>query len=337
MLDREAPTPGPATETPAPAPAPAPEPAAHEPSAREDLYSETEEPEPSPEPQPGAEPGAAAPKPEEPADENTISTVDELLEHYQLDPEAFNGLKVNVKVDRQTTAVPISELIKSYQIGEAATKRLEDAKTKAASIISDVTTKQEQLHAELSSAATLIGEAEAMFEADSKAIDWNKLRREDPAEYAAQKRDFDDRAARIKDLKAKGAKAWRDAVASQRTEAETQTAARIAAEKDNLLAAIPDWKDQEKAKVEVGKLTSYLTGLPETLAFSPDEIRATTDHRLLVLARKAMLYDASQNKTSAALKRVAKVPKTIKPAAGRTAAPAAPASKSAGILKDLYG
>jgi hypothetical protein len=235
-------------------------------------------------------------------------------------------------VDRETTQVPISDLIKSYQIGEAATKRLEDAKVKAAEITRDVATKQETLHASLSSAAKLIKQAEDVLEADVQKTDWDKLRAEDPAEYAARKEDLKDRRAAIKALKDEGAKAWRDAVASQQDGARANLEERIAAEKEALLKAIPEWSKPETAKADVAKLTSHLI---DNEGFTKDEIAGTTDHRLLVIARKAMLYDALQGKTDAAKKKVAKIPKTLKPNT-RASAPAGGA-KERTLLQDLYG
>jgi hypothetical protein len=351
MLDRAAPTPGPEA-TPAPA-APAPasaERVSEQPAPAKspllDLYPEGAPAEPENEPENSdpasaeqSDPAAPAPaKADDTADENTISTVKDLIEHFELDPEFFNTLKIDVKVDRQTMAVPISDLIKSYQIGEAATKRLEDAKTKAQALTSDLATKQENLHASLSSAAKLIKQAEDVLEADVKKIDWEKLRAEDPAEYAALKDDIKERRAAVKALKDQGAQAWRDAVASaqaaQSGPNEEERAAYIAKEKDALLEAIPDWSDQTKAKAEVGQLVSYLT---TDAKFTADEVKGAIDHRLLVLGRKAMLYDRLQDKTDAAKKKVAKIPKTMKPAAGAKPVAAAPASKSSGILKDMYG
>lgn len=268
---------------------------------------------------------------EDDAGEDTLSTVDQLLEQIQLAPEKFGNLKINVKVDGATSAVPVSELIKSYQIGEAATKRLEDAKIKAAALTSTAETEREAAHANLSVVAKLVKSAEDVLERDIKAIDWPKLRAEDPAEYAAKKDEVRDRRAEINSLKDQGKKAWTDAVAAQRDQARADTGEMIAEQKTKLLEAIPDWSDPVKAKAEIAQLTDYLV---TKRGFTNEEVAGTIDHRLLVLARDAWRYQNLQSKTDVAKKKVAIIPKTLKPNSQGS-----PASrpKERTLLEDLYG
>jgi len=327
-----APTPEPAPATPS---TPAPEaPKAPEPSALSLLYPEDEKPA-APETPAAEEPkkDESTPegdkKPEGEAEGETIATAAELIEHYQLDPEFFNSLKVDVKVDRQTTQVPIAELVKSYQIGAAAEKRLEDAKAKAQALTTDLATKTETLQNQLAAAAALVKEAEAELAREYKAIDWKSLKEKDPAKYAADQLDFKARQERIEELKEKGKGAWRSAVEPQQAEALEALKERLAEENEKLLSAIPEWKDEKTRKAEKAQVVDYLTG---TVGLTRDQVATVSDHRMIVLARKAMQFDALQTKTDVAKQKVAKIPKVLKPGGTTPVAP-----KNTTIVQDLYG
>lgn len=346
-----APTPEPAAASsaaPAPAPAPAaapPAPAAKEPSAASLLYAELDDvPAPAPaaaqndDNDDGADP--APPNTDAPAGEKasatdpvaeTLGTIEELIAHHQLDPEWFNSLKVDVKVDRQTMQVPFADLIKSYQIDTAATKRLEDAKTHAKAITQDLAIQKETLQTQLSSAAALVKHAEALLERDAKGVNWAQLREKDPAEYAAKKADFEEQRKFIASLKDEGANAWRAAVQQQQSAAVDGLKERLATENEALLGAIPEWKDEKTRTAEKAALVKYLTG---PVGLTQEQVAVVADHRMIVMARKAMNWDELQTKTDAAKQKVVKIPKVLKPGA---AAAAAAAPKDTSMLEDLYG
>lgn len=97
---------------------------------------------------------------------------------------------------------------------------------------------------------------------------------------------------------------------SQRMQAEQEQAQakRLQSETDALLAAIPEWKDEAKANAGKAELTVFL----QKLGYSQDEIASAQDHRAIVMARKAMLYDQMVSKQKVAADKVAKLPpKTV--------------------------
>ncbi|BAQ16919.1 hypothetical protein [Methyloceanibacter caenitepidi] len=242
-------------------------------------------------------------------DENTISTSAQLVEHLEADPEWFEGLKVPVKVNGEQAEASIGDLVKSYQIGEAAERRLEDAKAKAQSITEDAAEKSKQVEATYAVAAKMLETLEDELDRDIKAIDWDKLREEDSAEYAAKKADVAERKDRLNTVKQQAAESYQetlkqandDRIAALKQHAQTEHAA--------LLEAIPEWKDAEKAKAGKVQVIKYLSDM----GFSENELANIVNHRVLVMARNSMLFEESQKKVSTAKKRVAKVPKTMKP------------------------
>lgn len=74
-----------------------------------------------------------------------------------------------------------------------------------------------------------------------------------------------------------------------------------------LLAKLPEWKDGAKAKEEAGKIQQYLT----SQEFSAQDIGQLEDHRFIVLARKAMMYDGLMERVGKATKTVAAAPAKV--------------------------
>lgn len=74
-----------------------------------------------------------------------------------------------------------------------------------------------------------------------------------------------------------------------------------------LLGKLPDWKDPVKAKEEAGKIATYLG----TQDFSGQDLNALEDHRLVVLARKAMMYDSLMERAGKAATKVAAAPAKV--------------------------
>lgn len=275
----------------------------------------------------GEEPAAAA---GEQPDAETIATVDELIEANQFDPDWFQNLKLNVKVDRQTTAVSLADLVKSYQIGAASDKRLEDAKIQAKAITQAAAEKSQTVEAELAAVGALITHAEELLDQDLKSVNLERLRTSDPAEYAAQRSDLKDRKASIEALKDKAKQGWRDHFNRQQQDNLTKLRTAVQEQSGLLLDTIPEWSEPETAKREKADIKNYLV---HEWNFSPDEVATVFDHRYIAIARLAMKQWRLEKKTEPAKKRVEKVPKVIKPGP-QQAVQSRP--KNSSMVDDLY-
>jgi DNA-binding ferritin-like protein len=309
-----APNPEPADpKDPALTPDPAPDP--DNPPAGDD-------PDPADPADPGDDPDPADPAdPDADGDGDAIASAAELIEHFEADPEWFEGLKVEVKVDGKPATATIRDLVKSYQIGEAAEHRLEEAKSKVRAVNQELTEKSKALEGQFAQAAALIQAAEQALDADVAGIDWNKLREEDEGAYAAKKADVAERRERLAKLKKDAVSSWQQATEKAQIEGREKLVEFVQEQAKALLKAIPEWADETKRKAEKAELGQYLLGQ----GFTNEDINSPTiDHRLVVMARKAMLHDRSQQKVAAAKKKVAKVPKVLKPGAKPSSKPNKP-------------
>lgn len=242
-------------------------------------------------------------------DGEAISTVEELIAHQEWDPEWFNSLEVPVKVDGKPAAASMRDLVASYQMNAAADKRLEDAKAKATAQTKELAEKSEQIDQQIVAAAKLMETAEKLLDADESAVDWTALRTEDPAEYSAKKAEFADRRKAIDEAKRETVNAYQSVTDERKAEQTEAMKKRLEKEHELLLEKLPEWRDQPTAKAERTKLSDYLMNQ----GFTKEDVMGASDHRLILLARKAMLYDDGKSKVAAAKKKVAKVPKVMRP------------------------
>ncbi len=248
------------------------------------------------------------------SEEEVIQSWNELVEAQGWDPEWASGLKVPVKIDGQDGEATFEDLVRSYQTQTAAEKRLEEAKAKSKQINEQVQQKADELNGSFQQVGALITRAESMLDSEMNGVDWQKLRVDDPSEYAAKKQEIAERREEIEKMKREAYQSYQQASQQQEQEAQQKRMEQLQVEQEALLQKLPDWKDPEKAQAEKTKLVGYLT----TQGFDENDVMGASDHRLIVLARKAMLYDESQGKSDAARKKVQKVPKVLKPGAPKS-------------------
>lgn len=274
----------------------------------EDAPIETEEPT---EPPVEVQPTETTQKAEESqeVEEVPISSIDELAKHYELDPEWLETVKIPVKINHESSEVPLSELKKSYQIQAAAQQRLDEAKATSRAETAIINEKREKLTAEYNVVANLVQKAEGVLLKDYQSINWQQLRTQDPAEFSARQTEFVQRQAEINNLKQSALQSYQTTQAATEKEVQAIKQQALVEETGKLLERIPEWKDQDKYKAEGKEIAEYLV----LNGLTKEEVANATDHRLIVIARKAMLFDRGQNKVDVAKKKVLTIPKVLKP------------------------
>lgn len=229
----------------------------------------------------------------------------------EADPE------IAVKIDGAEKRVKQSELIAHYQKGEAASKRFEEAAALRRA------TEQEQVR--ITEERQHLGEALQHYTQQIQAMqqvqqtDWDQLLQDDPAEFQRQRFHFERQQAQLAQAQAAQAHLAQQQAALQ----EQQMRQRVQSESARLAEVLPEWSDPAKAKEEAAAIRQSLAGLGYTDA----ELDALNDHRAVIVARKAMLYERMVAQQRAASQQVstklASLPPTRveKPGGGETANP----------------
>lgn len=139
-----------------------------------------------------------------------------------------------------------------------------------------------------------------------------ELARTDPAAWVAQNADFQQRAQKFNEaLQHRQAISGRISADEERQQAEWRKA-----ERDKLHEKLPEWRDPGKASAEQKLVAEFL--IKE--GYSQDDLKDLFDHRALIVARKAALYDQHvAAKQSVKEKQVKTEPgKPIKPGSAQT-------------------
>lgn len=133
--------------------------------------------------------------------------------------------------------------------------------------------------------------------------DMNALLESDPVEYLKQQHLWQQRQAQLQQINQQ-----RQMFAAQQQAEQAQAQqSHLQQQQQELLAKLPGWKDSAKAAAERDALKAYL----KTEGFDDSAIDGISDHKAVILARKAMLYDQMTAKASAAAKKVAPLPTKV--------------------------
>jgi hypothetical protein len=211
-----------------------------------------------------------------------------------------------VKVDGKEVSVTLDELQKGYSRTQDYTRKTQQ--------IAEVRKQAEQetqaVRAEREQYAQLLGALQAQLQSSEPQIDLERLYHEDPIEWVRQKEVMRERQEKL------GAIQFEQQRLSQVSQYEQQRAmeAQLASQQEALLAALPDWKDPKKAKAE----KALVIESAKAAGFTDEDLKSVYDHRLVLLLRKAALFDQMVSKRQGIKPVVNNGPRPAKPgAAGR--------------------
>jgi len=239
------------------------------------------------------------------SEQETQQEQPETPESSALDPST----KVRTKIDGQEVEVTLEEALKGYSRTQDYTRKTQAVAERAKALEAHEST----LAGERAKVAEYLKNLEQVVaEITPKEPNWDELRQQDPAKFAAEWAAWDQHKKEV------------EAVKTARAEAEAQVARdnaaqyqrHLEAEKVKLHEAIPEWKDAEVAKAEKAKMIEYAN----KLGYENEQLAQVSDHRVLTMLRKAMLYDAGQAMKPEIKARIERV-KTATPGGAATARP----------------
>lgn len=206
---------------------------------------------------------------------------------------------VTITVDGKREKVTVSEAAQGYMRTKAFTQKT-----------MEVAEKRKKADAEIQVYGGLVTQLRKHLDAvltPEKEPDWEALREEDPAEYAARRQEWRDLQEQRDAAKAEEQR-LKDADKAKMSEELEQY---LAEQEKKLLEALPQWKkDPETAKRESRAIRGYL----RKNGFNDDEIKNLVDHRAILLIRKAALFDRQKDKVKGKIRPGKKV-KTLRPGA----------------------
>lgn len=235
---------------------------------------------------------------EEPAEEQSE---DEEEPKEEEQPQTFT-----VKVDGKDVSVTLEELQKGYSRTQDYTRKTQQI----AEVRKQVEAETQAVRAERAQYAQLLGALQAQLQATEPQVDLDRLYNEDPIEWVRQKEILRERQEKAYAIQAEQQRLAQLSQQEQQQAMEQQ----LIAQKDALLSALPEWKDPKKAKAE----KALVVETAKAVGFTEDDLKQVYDHRLVLLLRKAGLYDQMMSKRQGIKPVVSNGPRPAKPgAAGR--------------------
>jgi hypothetical protein len=176
--------------------------------------------------------------------------------------------RYRVKVDGEELEVTLDELQKGYMMGKDYTRKT-----------MSLAEQRKQVEAKIAEIDSNLEEAKSVIDLE---LDWfdseeaKELRQYDPDEYLKRFEKIKGKADKFQKLKVK-----------RESEISAVRQEQLKKEQELLRQKIPDWMDETTVQREYPKLVESM----KSVGFDENELTGISDHRMMVLARKAMLYD----------------------------------------------
>jgi len=204
--------------------------------------------------------------------------------------------RFKVKINGEDREVPLSELLKGY------------------SLESDYRVKTSKLAEEARSAQAQYAQAQAMQQQYAQVLQHHhaqlaqmmpqppdpSLIQSDPVAFLQQQQAYQSWQGNMQRVQQE------QYALTQQQQAQQQAmqAGMLARESEALAKAIPEIADAAKGAALKSGIANYL----QKVGFTPEEVGAAVDHRHIVVAHKAMLYDQLMAKQGEASKKLAAIP-----------------------------
>jgi hypothetical protein len=237
--------------------------------------------------------------PDEETSEEQSGEEEETEESEQ--PQTFT-----VKVDGKEVSVTLDELQKGYSRTQDYTRKTQQI----AEVRKQVEQETYAVRAEREQYAQLLGALQAQLQSSEPQVDLERLYQEDPIEWVRQNEVMRQRQEKLGAIQSEQQRLYQVSQHEQQRAMEAQ----LASQQEALLAALPDWKDPKKAKAE----KALVIESAKAAGFSDEDLKSVYDHRLVLLLRKAALFDQMVSKRQGIKPVVNNGPRPAKPgAAGR--------------------
>lgn len=288
------------------------------------MLAAEEAPPPDDTPEPPKEARAEAPTEQAPADAGAsasedegveITTLAELAEALGADVADLYNIKLPIDIDGQgKKEVTLGQWKDTYRDTEILTKQRQELDAKRAEIETLHKQKVEALDIKEREAADLLNYMEQQLLSQYGGVDWNHLRQSDPGQWAALSFQFEQEKQRLAQLRSTAALKW-DNAKRELSQAEEARNREIAAqEMQQMMDAIPEWKDPTKYEHETSQLKAFLLNR----GFTPDDIQGIRLRQVL-LARDAMRYQEMTKQANVVKNKVFKLGKKVLTSGARAA------------------
>jgi hypothetical protein len=223
---------------------------------------------------------------------------EEAEEEDDEEPETFT-----VKVEGQDEEVTLDELLQGYSRTADYTRKTQQLAEERAALsqAADEIAQEREVYGQR---LEMLGEA--LAQSMPQEPNWSELKAKNPEKYAQVWAEWQQQQGKLKALAEE-----RTRVAQQNAEhVQQKLAEHVMGERDKLIKAVPGWDNDATRKEEQDALIEYAKS---EFGFTNEDLGSVTDHRLMLMLRKAMLHDQLQEKKKSVKVKKQKKVKRLKP------------------------
>lgn len=238
---------------------------------------------------------------------------------------------INVKVDGKTSTVGFKDLIVGYQTNKSNTQKAQELAEQRKEFDAVKNQAAQEYIQKLEAADKLTRHLKDSFVKEYQQIDWNRLRVENPGEYAAAVQDFNMRNAEIEQILSV-VDVEKNALADSKLEEQKALFnAYLQEEAKKIVERNPTWSKPEVFKKAITEMSDFCL---EAYGFTQQEFSNIQDSRMLEVVKDAMKY--RKNVKEAKTKLDVQVPKFQKTKNG-SAVPKSRLEKLVSTAKNTKG
>jgi len=234
--------------------------------------------------------------------EQVEETVDDEAEVQEDDSQEEEPSYV-VKAAGEEKEVPLSELIKGYQLGADYTKKTTEVAEQRKLVEAERAAIEEAKYARDNYAQRLQA-IDQFLTSQMPQEDLQSLKENDPIGYAVKVAELSEKKEQLQAIRAEQ---YRIAQLQQSEQARAMSE-RVAQEASKLAQVLPEFSDPAKGDNFRKEIRNY----GKTLGFTDEELSQVYDSRHVLTLHKAMMYDKLQKSKPAITKKVNEAPRMLR-------------------------
>lgn len=201
--------------------------------------------------------------------------------------EDGNLAGINVKIEGKTSTISMDDLITGYQYNKANTQKSQ-ALAEERKVFTEQKGQVEQAYeSKLSDVIALHSYLEKRVVSEFDNVDWDKLRYENPAEYAALKQDYSARAQELQNIKNHTQKVKNEQMTEQQNEHAANNQKFIKDQFDTMILNNPDWNNKETYSTDMNQMKAFCS---EQYGFTQEDFSQVHDARMIEVIKDAQKY-----------------------------------------------
>jgi hypothetical protein len=235
-------------------------------------------------------------------EEQSEETVDDNVEVQEDDSQEDEPFYV-VKAAGEEKEVPLSELIKGYQLGADYTKKTTEVAEQRKLVEAERGAIEEAKYVRDNYAQRLQA-IDQFLTSQMPQEDLNSLKENDPIGYAVKVAELSEKKEQLQAIRAEQARIAQE----QQSDYARAMSDRVAQEASKLAQVLPEFSDPTKGENIRKEIRNY----GKALGFTDEELSNVYDSRHVLTLHKAMMYDKLQKSKPAITKKVNEAPKMIR-------------------------